>query len=327
MPLSDQEVAQRFEPLYRRFQHAERVQSEKPLLAHYTSLETAEKILETNELWFSNPLFMNDWEEMRFGINQGIMLLDRTSHVRTALKQDRRIQLFKQAFGHFFEQLDKVQLLDVYVFCLSEHKPNNDDGLLSMWRGYGGHGRGTALVFDTSNLRFVPGAPMYLCKVEYGNHEERTATLEELLRGWASIVEQTEISDQQIPIAAHNALSLFKFYGLTSKHVGFLEEQEWRIIYLADLDANKTLEPRFSYALGAQGVEPKLKFKFERHSAGSYPEHNLGDLLHKIVLGPSVSSPLAKMAFIRMLQKIGRQEYSNRVVASRIPLRPAHLGH
>jgi len=128
MPLSDQEVAQRFEPLYRRFQHAERVQSEKPLLAHYTSLETAEKILETNELWFSNPLFMNDWEEMRFGINQGIMLLDRTSHVRTALKQDRRIQLFKQAFGHFFEQLDKVQLLDVYVFCLSEHKPNNDDG-------------------------------------------------------------------------------------------------------------------------------------------------------------------------------------------------------
>ncbi len=33
----------------------------KPFLAHYTSLDTLEKILRTNEIWFLNPLLMNDW--------------------------------------------------------------------------------------------------------------------------------------------------------------------------------------------------------------------------------------------------------------------------
>jgi hypothetical protein len=34
------------------------------LVAHYTTLEVLEKILGTNEIWFSNPLFMNDLEEV-----------------------------------------------------------------------------------------------------------------------------------------------------------------------------------------------------------------------------------------------------------------------
>ena len=35
----------------------------KPLLAHYTSIEILERIMTTDEVWFSNPLFMNDIEE------------------------------------------------------------------------------------------------------------------------------------------------------------------------------------------------------------------------------------------------------------------------
>jgi hypothetical protein len=44
---------------------------QRPLLAHYTSISTIEKIINSNELWFSNSLFMNDWEELRFGMNTG----------------------------------------------------------------------------------------------------------------------------------------------------------------------------------------------------------------------------------------------------------------
>src|SRR5690348_9628248 len=165
MPEQDQAIAQRYAPLYKRFYHDELVKRQPPLLAHYTSLEAAEKILASHELWFSNPLFMNDWEEMRFGIVEGVALLERTGYVREALVTEARIQIFKTAFARFYEHFDKVQLLDTYVFCLSEHHKDNDDGLLSMWRGYGGHGRGVALIFDTSKMSFVPGAPMYLCRV------------------------------------------------------------------------------------------------------------------------------------------------------------------
>jgi hypothetical protein len=322
MSEQDQNVAQRYSPLYSRFYQDELVKREPPMLAHYTSLEAAEKMLASHELWFSNPLFMNDWEEMRFGIIEGVALLERTDRVREALVSDARIQKFKTAFVRFYEHLDKVQLLDTYVFCFSEHQKDNQDGLLSMWRGYGGHGRGAALIFDTSKMSFVPGAPMYLCRVEYGSREERIATLETLLRMWAQITRQIELPDGQIAIAAYNALSVIKFYSLVSKHWGFREEQEWRVIHIADHDPLRRLEPRFSYALTTQGVGPKLKFHFERHSAGNYPEQSFGQLLHTILLGPSVSSPLTRMAFIRMLKNINRPEYSDRVRASSIPLRP-----
>jgi hypothetical protein len=41
------------------------------LLAHYTSIDVIEKILRSEEIWFSNPLFMNDLDEMRFGMLEG----------------------------------------------------------------------------------------------------------------------------------------------------------------------------------------------------------------------------------------------------------------
>jgi hypothetical protein len=45
----------------------------KPLLSHYTSLSTLEQILKTDEMWFSNPLYMNDFEELRFGMREGLL--------------------------------------------------------------------------------------------------------------------------------------------------------------------------------------------------------------------------------------------------------------
>ena len=42
-----------------------------PDLVHYTSMQTLECILRDKEIWFSNPLFMNDLEELRFGMNEG----------------------------------------------------------------------------------------------------------------------------------------------------------------------------------------------------------------------------------------------------------------
>jgi hypothetical protein len=39
--------------------------SESLLLAHSTSVPTIEQILRTNQMWLSNPLYMNDMQEMR----------------------------------------------------------------------------------------------------------------------------------------------------------------------------------------------------------------------------------------------------------------------
>lgn len=63
-----------FEKYYSKFVNlAEISNAERPLrLAHYTSLEVLEKIIQTEEIWFSNPLFMNDYEEVQFVLNQSL---------------------------------------------------------------------------------------------------------------------------------------------------------------------------------------------------------------------------------------------------------------
>ena len=60
------------------------------------------------------------------------------------------------AFNHYRRYFDGEPVLDIYVFCLSEHPKKNNDGSLSMRRAYGRHGNGAALVFRTEGLMVTP---------------------------------------------------------------------------------------------------------------------------------------------------------------------------
>jgi len=63
-----------------------------------------------------------------------------------------RVKLITDEFDYYLNKFDQEHAFDTYVFCLSEHNASNTDGLLSMWRAYGGHGSGAALVSNTGSL-------------------------------------------------------------------------------------------------------------------------------------------------------------------------------
>ena len=167
--MNDLEILQAFRPLYDDVLEADQFYVKKPLLAHYTSLSTLEKILETDEVWFSNPLFMNDIEEVRFGVLRGVDLVLRSQEIRDACKSASRSKLFTQHFDRYFQTFESEHAFDTYVFCLSEHDREDNDGMLSMWRGYGSNGNGAAIVFDTGQLRVVENAPLIIARVHYGS--------------------------------------------------------------------------------------------------------------------------------------------------------------
>jgi hypothetical protein len=50
-------IANLFQELYSDIPEEDEFYVTKPLLAHYTSLEALERILQSNEVWFSNPLY------------------------------------------------------------------------------------------------------------------------------------------------------------------------------------------------------------------------------------------------------------------------------
>jgi len=295
----------------------------KPLLAHYTSLSVLENIVKNNEIWFSNPLFMNDLEELKFGINTGMAIARDNAEIRELLGTAARHELFVSLLDGYFQQYQSDHVFDTYVFCASEHRRDDRDGLLSMWRGYGGAGKGVALIIDTSTLNLAPlPSPLILSKVYYGTVQERRNHLEGYCRQAAALLKPHAIADDRIYVLSNILFDRIKLFALFTKHKGFEEEKEWRAVYRRDLDFDKKFDQFFGYHIGSQGAEPRMKFKIEPVAGLTSDDLSLERIVHSILLGPSASSLLAGMSVKRMLTLLNRPLLAERVVGSSIPLRP-----
>jgi len=294
----------------------------RPLLAHYSSRQVLEQILKNEEIWFSNPLLMNDIEEVKFGIINGIRVIIESAEIKNAIGEEPWHEEFVRCLDHYVNEYDDKYLIDTYIFCFSEHEPSESDGLLSMWRGYGGNGNGAAIVFDTSKIKRTPNSPLIFAKVEYASQSVRMKWFSDLAIKCADILAPMEIPKNLIYEVAYAIFERIKIAALFSKHIGFKEEREWRIVYLRERDTNNRLVDMLGYLNGPNGIEPKLKLKIQPIDGVTDSELSLDNIIHSILLGPSVSSPMALRSTERMLELIGKGHYKNILEPSSIPYRP-----
>lgn len=296
---------------------------QRPHLAHYTSITTAESIFKHKQLWFSNPLFMNDHQEMMWGIEHSIRLLPQNDALRRAFDSESQWESFIVKYLQRRDFFHNAEAVDVYVACFSEIADEDTNGLLSMWRAYASNGRGAAIVIDAGKLKHIPTSPIKLVKVQYLSDQDRLAWLEKLINKFSSIVPLFKDAEDQVYRNAADALFLrILMASICSKHLGFKEEAEWRAIYLKPLDPSSLLGKHYSYSSGERGCEPKLKLPID-------PLDNLGqggipltDVIKRVILGPSSGNRINREAFQRMLRTIGYGELANRVVSSSTPFRP-----
>jgi hypothetical protein len=246
--------------------------------------------------------------------------------LKKAVKTEERSEKMRGAFWRYFSEFNQQDAFDTYVFCLSEHDPNNNDGILSMWRGYGQHGEGVALVFDTAALTLVPTSPLIIAKVRYGSDHDRSSQLSAMLEQWTDLAAKADLPDDKLHIGAGAAFGAIKNFALTTKHKGFSEEAEWRVIYYPERDRAGLLKHCMDYHIGHRGVEPKLKYRIGHIPGVSADDLSLDRLLVRIILGPSHASPLAKKSVERMLERIGKPELKKKLWPSGIPLRPLSRG-
>lgn len=292
----------------------------RPLVAHYTSVEVLEKIISSNELWFSNPLFMNDYHEIRMGVQEGKNAFDDHEDLLTSVFEDpEHWKLFRNAFIHYFEKFSNEEVMDVYAFCMSYHDERDNDRRLSMWRGYGGNGRGVALVFDLSKLENIEDSPFAISRVRYVEPQEVKEWLKSLMVKTAGFIETTTVPPDQIHYVAYMLFLRIKVAALFTKHKGFEEEREWRVAYLRE--RNEEYMPEFSHIVTGKGVEPKLRFKLEPKAGVTGDGFSLKSLVHRIILGPMIGSALAHEALCRMLAHHGAGDLRHKVCSSTIPYR------
>lgn len=294
-----------------------------PMLAHYTSMSTLESILRNDEIWFSHPLYMNDFEELRFGIYEGANAFFQNQNIELACGNINIYRALTTAFRNHLDNFEREHAFDIYVFCLSKHDLNNTDGLLSMWRGYGGNGNGAAIIFDSSKIDIASGSsPILTSKIEYRTTEQRRGWINDKLNQFALRITSIPQHLLDTNSAASAIFQRLTIYSLFTKHRGFLEEQEWRVAYLRFLDRDDNFAKMLHHNLGPRGIEPKLKFKVEPIEGITSCDFSLEKVIHQIILGPTQSSPLSINAFNRMLDGTGKSYLKSRVVASTIPYRP-----
>lgn len=296
--------------------------TKRPLLAHYTSVEVLDKLLKNNEMWFSNPLYMNDWEELQFGMNAGATEFRTSAHL---LEAAGSAAIHKRLLGYFdrlFHEFDSKHAIDTYVLCLSEHDADNSDGLLSMWRGYGARGSGVALVFDSAKLGAIEHSPLILSHVEYASQLKREQWIDERLEQLAGVLRAHPQTDENLYAIAHAWIERLKLFSLFTKHDGFSEEREWRIVYMSERDRGGLLSEMLGYLITARGVEPKLKLKLASIPGVMDASASIESLTDRIILGPSISTVLAANSVRKMLVLNGRPSLAEKVVESSIPFRP-----
>lgn len=291
---------------------------ELPLLAHYTAIKTLEKIAQTGEIWFSNPLYMNDVDELRYGMNLGLHAVRSHAGLREACPPAHYNALL-DAFDELFSTFDNDSAFDVYVFSCSEHDDRiGDDGLLSMWRGYGGDGNGVAIVFDLSPL-LVARTPLLIRKVQYLSYEESEAWMDARLQRFALALQRAGGPVSDMKQAAAALFERIKLFALFTKHRGFHEEREWRVVYLRERDLHDVLTQQLHYTIGPRGIEPKLRFTTD---ALGGPQNGplLREMVRRVILGPVLSTPLALRSVQRMLE-IYQPAWADRVTRSSTPYR------
>jgi hypothetical protein len=301
---------------------ADNFPAQRPLLAHYTSIETLEKILKYDEIWFSNPLYMNDLEELRFGLNEGAAAFPLHTGIRNACGSPDRYKILLSAFERQFREFDQIHAFDTYVLCFSEHQPEDTDGALSMWRGYGDEGRGVALVIDTQKLNVIETPLFIISKVTYASRDERLNWIKNKLDEFSLLLANVAISDEMLYTAANALLERIKTFALFTKHRGFGEEHEWRFVHLKQYDRANHLAKMLDYAMGKRGLEPKLKFKLAPIEGVTAPDLSLEQLVYRIILGPSISNGLTAKTLERMLIQLGKPALVDRLRLSGTPFRP-----
>lgn len=296
------------------------IRTTRPLFAHYTSISAFESIIKSQEIWFSNPVYMNDLHELLHGTNLGVNVFHERI-IDTCNCNTTKTRLSRFLNDHI-EDIN-ANLCNIYIFCITQHMISQNDGLLSMWRGYGGNGSGVAIVFNSKfiNLDVDTDVQLPVIKVKYLSEDEYKSKIANLVDRWADLFKSFDNDDGDLRYAVQILICLFISLSLSTKHPGFAEEQEWRLIYLPQFDSNNLFMKNMSYSIHSDQIQPRLKFPVRPLPGDQTSNWTFSDIVENIIIGPTARGPLIKQTIVRMLKNLDRDNLASKVIVSNIPLR------
>ncbi|MDA0657180.1 MAG: DUF2971 domain-containing protein [Proteobacteria bacterium] len=281
--------------------------------------DAAMNMIRTREIWMRKSSCMNDFMEVRHGLNCVILAYE--SEQGAELKQalnDVFDGITADIEAHFNGWMPHIEH-DTYIACFSEHDDAEDIiGRLSMWRAYG-DGTGVAFVlksapfFNESDAFKAYTSPVaYISDKEFGREFTNAAGR---IREAKDFLRQTYARNDVVAYV----FEMLRFAALCTKHPGFAEEREWRIVYCPKYMKSDALVRDIQAIKGVP--QPIYKIPLKNVPAEGLLGIEIPELLDRIIIGPSKYPAAAREAFVELLENAGVTDAQNKVFVSDIPLR------
>jgi Protein of unknown function (DUF2971) len=290
--------------------------------SHYTSAYVAMEIIEKNEVWLRNAIVMNDFSEVQHG--QQCLLeawIDDAVGGRLRKLLESLRQGLADELATSFDQRNHDRVAQSYLVSISEHGNGTIDedkyGRLSMWRAYGGENNVAFVFKNTPFLSESNALNAFTSPVLYA---DATRFKTEFSRVVDNFETHLGLAQQLGPDVVKQVLeSAFHFACLSTKHPGFAEEREWRVIYSPTMWPSEKI---LSSIKTVGGVPQKI----HRIPLANFPEEGftgatLPELLEEIIIGPTENAFSIYDALVEKLGEAGVLEPWNKVRRSNIPLR------
>jgi hypothetical protein len=300
-------------------------------LVHYTTAESAIKIIRSNTVWMRNIRTMSDFSEVEYGhqllmqsfLNDrdGSRFLDALNQVKTGLAQEV-LDKFRDWWANVYT--------NSYIFCMSEHVDGIEDklGRLSMWRAYGSRNSGVAFVLKCPNPGVADPLSVYLEPVLYDTpipgSDQESSKNSMLHVEFVFITQNIEEGSEFLGRVDRKELvdillRALIFSTLCVKHPAFVEEKEWRLIYLPYLARSQHVSDSVEIISGVPQIVHELRLE-------NRPEENIqgisfAELFDRVIVGPTENEISIYDALVRTLADAGIPDPERKVVLSRVPLR------
>jgi hypothetical protein len=294
-------------------------------MVHYTSASNALRIIRSRRITLRNASLMNDFSEINHGERCLISGWNSVHGLGLTPHEGRLFQLLGRVSPTIFPAIEQgynrhlnIRKADTFILSLAEHNDQAEGsiGKLSMWRAYGGR-TNVAIVVHPGFLFSESETSVYSAPVIYSSAQEfPDLYFSRLVDSIERNFEKVSSLDRDYIVQC--VLSSFNTMALATKHPGFFEEKEWRLIYAPWQDKSDSI----NYEIIDIGGIPQKVFHVELEDRNTEkPSTGLNNLLKKIIVGPTENPWVLYEAFVEELERAGVEDAPNKVVVSDIPMR------
>ena len=285
-------------------------------LVHYTSASVAISIIKNKNVWLRNTQCMNDFLEVRHGLKclSAAWNLPKAEPLRDFINK-----IFGASFKDKFNSWIPLIETESYITCISEHPLEEDKfGRLSMWRAYGGDSSVGLILNKDAFENASDDIKLQTWPVNYFDDKEFE---EDFLRLVDRVVQNEHFLKENLTSVEIESylFETFVRYAVSTKHKGFSEEREWRVIYSPMLNSSDHIKLDIETVNSIPQKVYKAPLK-EIPEIG-YVGTGVQSILEKIIVGPNEHGGLIQDALIQVLKDEGFETPESMVTCSNVPLR------